>query len=287
MGKGVGTVKADHGVGPFCAHCGTQNAPDARFCRSCGSPVGTPGTTPAPPTPRRLSPAAMAMGLLALVVLSAAAVVALTGGDDEDQATDRATPTTIEDDSEGDGSGDGDSVAADADTELDLVLDDEGLGDLRFGAPADTTIGALTDAIGEPDADTGENPDNYCPGGDLFRAVRWGPLVVLIKFGSISDSPSRVDPFFWGWSYSRYSGYTGELLEGIEDTLELTSPSGIGLASRGADIEARTTDWEFYDGDPVGFPPPTYFADDLYIVVDANGPQGRVNTLSAGGACGE
>src|SRR5579872_2984169 len=32
-----------------CSNCGTQNAPEARFCTGCGSPLATPAPPPPPP----------------------------------------------------------------------------------------------------------------------------------------------------------------------------------------------------------------------------------------------
>src|SRR5438270_9740994 len=36
---------------PFCSQCGTQVAPEARFCNGCGRPMAAGATAAAPPMP--------------------------------------------------------------------------------------------------------------------------------------------------------------------------------------------------------------------------------------------
>jgi hypothetical protein len=65
-----------------CAHCGTANAPEARYCQKCGQPLATAAISPAPvPTAaaaartNSLAVASLPLGFLSLFRLFGMAVV--------------------------------------------------------------------------------------------------------------------------------------------------------------------------------------------------------------------
>ncbi len=64
------------GWGMRCEHCGTENRDDAKFCRSCGRPLGADGGK----KPRRLRSALIVLPILAIVGLAVFALGRGGGG---------------------------------------------------------------------------------------------------------------------------------------------------------------------------------------------------------------
>lgn len=75
--------------------------------------------------------------------------------------------------------------------------------------------------------------------------------------------------------------------------LELRTPSGAGLGTTGAELERIYAGRvRAQRGSTTEFPPPSYVVvvsdrQLLFFIMDANGPQGRVVRIAAGGGCGE
>lgn len=84
---------------------------------------------------------------------------------------------------------------------LELVLRNDGLGDVLFGVAPEGAVSYVSSLLGAPNRDTGwgSNVSDYgvCP-GTRFRAVVWGDLALF--FGDQSEFANGVD-HFWGWQY--------------------------------------------------------------------------------------
>jgi len=84
---------------------------------------------------------------------------------------------------------------------LELILRNDGLGDVLFGVAPEGAVSYVSSLLGAPNRDTGWGPNvsdyGVCP-GTRFRAVVWGDLALL--FGDESEFASGVD-HFWGWQY--------------------------------------------------------------------------------------
>ena len=87
-----------------------------------------------------------------------------------------------------------------------LVLREDGLGDVLFGVDADQMITYVTQLLGKPDSDSGYigpvSEFGSCPGTQV-RGVRWGDL--LLMFGDESEvAKGRVH--FYSWTYGPVQG---------------------------------------------------------------------------------
>lgn len=104
-----------------------------------------------------------------------------------------------------DGSGSGEAGPAEsgevgtaAPTPGQMVLAGDGLGVVRFGAPATEALAALTAVLGQPDSDTGlvdpsrEQVLGACPAGRQ-RAVRWAQLTVGLLEGTSTYSTGATE----------------------------------------------------------------------------------------------
>lgn len=109
----------------------------------------------------------------------------------------------------------------------DVVLAADGLGVVRFGAPAADAVAALTAALGPPDDDTGlvdpaqEQVLGACPAGRQ-RAVRWGQLTVGFVEG-VSSYASRATEHVVLYSYGDP--------EGQGPAGPLATATGVGVGS--------------------------------------------------------
>ena len=87
-----------------------------------------------------------------------------------------------------------------------LVLREDGLGDVLFGVDADQMITYVTQLLGKPDSDSGYigpvSEFGSCSGTQV-RGVRWGDL--LLMFGDESEvAQGRVH--FYSWTYGPVQG---------------------------------------------------------------------------------
>lgn len=84
---------------------------------------------------------------------------------------------------------------------LELILRNDGIGDVLFGVAPEGAVSYVSSLLGAPNRDTGwgSNLSDFgvCP-GTRFRAVVWGDLALF--FGDQSDFATGVD-HFWGWQY--------------------------------------------------------------------------------------
>ena len=151
----------------------------------------------------------------------------------------------------------------------ELLLRPSGVGPVRFGSRPEPAAEFLRGALGQPTDDSGWTGSfsvfGTCPGTEV-RGVSFGPLTVL--FGDPNGSRE-----FYAWMYDAFSS---------SDLFGLTTPSGIGLGSTRADIEAAHPSAEFFD-DTEPFPPSANFDGFLATFDDA----GVVQYLAAGMLCGE
>lgn len=87
-----------------------------------------------------------------------------------------------------------------------LVLREDGLGDVLFGVDADQMITYMTDLLGTPDSDSGYlgpvSEFGSCSGTQV-RGVRWGDLLIML--GDDSEvAQGRVH--FYSWTYGPVQG---------------------------------------------------------------------------------
>ena len=87
-----------------------------------------------------------------------------------------------------------------------LVLREDGLGDVLFGVDADQMITYVTQLLGQPDSDSGYigpvSEFGSCPGTQV-RGVRWGDL--LLMFGDESEV-AQGRAHFYSWTYGPVQG---------------------------------------------------------------------------------
>jgi hypothetical protein len=83
--------------------------------------------------------------------------------------------------------------------EVDIVLRGDGLGVVELGADPDEAVRVVTDALGEPTADTGWQSSfsayGTCP-GEQVRGVEWGHLVLLFTDG---ETTYGSEPHLFAW----------------------------------------------------------------------------------------
>ena len=82
-----------------------------------------------------------------------------------------------------------------------VVLEGDGIGAFRFGAPPDEVIAGLTLRWGPPDGDTGwlaaaTSPYGVCP-GSVVRGVEWRGFSVLFSDGATPFSGGARHFFTW------------------------------------------------------------------------------------------
>ncbi len=154
----------------------------------------------------------------------------------------------------------------------DLYLQPEGLGPLPFGSDAERTITVLTEALGDPDNDTGWVPADLdfvqCP-GVRARLVNWGSLTVYLSDGPTDWGPEGHEHLF---------SFTYSLLEGqsLPAGPELRTSEGLRLGttlSRASSIYGEAA--IIYSDISVPPDDPTeeaVVAQDAFLEVDVPGP---------------
>lgn len=123
-----------------------------------------------------------------------------------------------------------------------LALRQDGLGAVKFGEPADSTVAVLVELLGAPSSDEWLfTPPGPPEGGchlatgyvcdEYLRSLRWEQLGLAVIF--TDDSPYRDDrtPHFAGWY--KWQG-TGDLT--------LRTPDGIGIGATVVDLKATYSD---------------------------------------------
>jgi hypothetical protein len=156
----------------------------------------------------------------------------------------------------------------------EIVLRGDGLGVVELGADPDVAVAAVTDALGEPTADTGWESSfseyGTCPGEEV-RGVEWNHLILLFTDGSTAYGNG---PHLFTW---RVTGAPPAL----------GTATGFGYRATAADAE------DLYPGDVEVVPPDEPFPGLLRI--DAEGgtitayldDADVVTNIEAGAACGE
>jgi hypothetical protein len=121
------------------------------------------------------------------------------------------------------------TTAASAVTSTPLLLND-GLGDVRFGEPADTALPLLIDVLGRQPTDdstsTGDLPQGFS--GTAVRFVTFGPLTVIISDGTYYRDDGVMH--FAGWS-----------LAGTGPS-ELATPQGVTLGATVEELQSAFGD---------------------------------------------
>ncbi len=186
-------------------------------------PLEDPGVPAAIP-PRSPLLTGLVLGLL-LVVVSIALFQLLSGGEEETpvagSGTDVSTPvdTTPDATTPGDGTAGPETTSPTSPVAFepyvasgepvaiaDLLLAVDGVGPVKFGEPAATSVGRLIASLGEPDSDSGPQQSvgewGVCD-GDTERVVQWGPfaaIVVVDPDGAETFAAYRLDFSLGGFS---------------------------------------------------------------------------------------
>jgi hypothetical protein len=158
--------------------------------------------------------------------------------------------------------------------QVDIVLRGDGLGVVELGADPEVAVAAVSEALGEPTADTGWESSfsvyGTCP-GEQVRGVEWDHLVLLFTDGSTAHGNG---PHFFAW---RITG----------SPPALGTAAGFGYRATAADAE------ELYAGGVEVVPPDEPFPG--FLQIEAEGgtitayldEADVVTNLEAGVACGE
>ena len=184
-----------------------------------------------------------------------------------------------------------------------VLGEDGGLSVAPVGTPMSAAIPAITRALGPPDY-TGKWASSYCETAEGVggRLLVWRDLGVLFTDGGVLiDGKARHAGrrVLWGYQYGgtiNDNGARREVTSVRQVQPGLKTASGVGLGSTGREIkEAYGPRAQAHPGDPNGFAGPLYFVrseqgtpgEGITLNMDANGPQGRVFVMLAGGSCGE
>ena len=167
-----------------------------------------------------------------------------------------------------------------------IVLRGDGLGPLRFGAPADEVIAGLTLRWAPPTSDTGwieagSSPFGVCPGKEV-RAVGWRGFSVLFSDGPTPHGPASRRHFFT-WEYRMEDAGDGR---GSRPPLH--TERGVSVGATVAQLRlAYGTRLQLFD-EPRGGPGFRVQLPDgpLFGSVTNREPAGRVLTMVGGGGCG-
>lgn len=177
-----------------------------------------------------------------------------------------------------------------------VVLRGDGLGAVRFGAPVDEVIVALTLRWGPPDSDTGwwdpkargmQFAFGACPGNEQ-RGVEWRDFWVLFSDGPTPWGPAANRHFF-SWYYDA-EDYDAPRPDPGGNRPPLQTEVGISLGAAVADLQrAYGERLELFDAPEAGGP--------FFGVQTPNGglnggvtsvePTGIVRRIIGGGGCGE
>ena len=155
---------------------------------------------------------AIMVAAVAAVALVAVVVLRLTAGPDAFPTSVASLPPRLSE-----GAGD----VAPSGPAADLVLSEEGIGDVAFGTPADQTVAQLTDVLGRPDEGPYEfwcSPDADAP--QVGEGYQWQDLSIV-----------TVDDKFEGWSIGAWEGGRPEL--------GLRTAEGVGVGDTVAMLQQR------------------------------------------------
>jgi hypothetical protein len=157
-----------------------------------------------------------------------------------------------------------------------LVLREDGLGDVLFGVDADQMILYVTQLLGKPDSDSGYigpvSEFGSCPGTQV-RGVRWGDL--LLMFGDESEvAKGRVH--FYSWTYGPVQGIAPEPMGPITD-------GDITLGSTVAEILNVYPTAEIFNDDILGMG--FEINRTLTGTLSNDSPNGVVVSMTGGVAC--
>lgn len=177
--------------------------------------------------------------------------------------------------------------------EASLTLRGDGLGQLDFGEPTDSTFDVLVGLLGPPD------PGEQYPYGDHpLRFLYWDEVGLAVIF---SDHPFYRDDgaeHFAGWVHSPYIGDLAGWDHGPE-SLPLQTAEGIGIGSTLTDLQDAYPDQVVLEAEcEVGGPPTAAYvrfdgsdADRIPLIEVSFeslpiGPTSRVAAMSAGAGPG-
>jgi hypothetical protein len=157
-----------------------------------------------------------------------------------------------------------------------LVLREDGLGDVLFGVDADQMILYVTQLLGKPDSDSGYigpvSEFGSCPGTQV-RGVRWGDL--LLMFGDESEvAQGRVH--FYSWTYGPVQGIAPEPMGPVTD-------GDITLGSTVAEILNVYPTAEIFNDDILGMG--FEINRTLTGTLSNDSPNGVVVSMTGGVAC--
>ena len=112
-----------------------------------------------------------------------------------------------------------------------VVLEGNGLDVAEFGDDPEEAIAALTDALGDPDEDTGwvgstDSQFGTCP-GTVVRGVRWQTLWALFTDGETEWEED--DPHFFAYQHASFFDPSA--------VMGLVTEEGVGLGSSRAELE--------------------------------------------------
>ncbi len=172
-----------------------------------------------------------------------------------------------------------------------LALAIDGIGPILFRTSMDQAMAGLTAALGPPDYLNAWATSSSClRGRSGSRLVVWGELAV--EFDGLTPEAAVLTGYQYGGDI-----YDESATRTIKPTrsLGLRTPSGAGLGTAGRELDQiYGTRIIARRGDPSGYPPPGYTLTvgdtmHLFFTMDANGPEGRVEQISAGFGvgCGE
>jgi len=158
-----------------------------------------------------------------------------------------------------------------------LPLRFDGVGDVRFGADADSAIFVVASVLGGPTDDSGwiNAVSLTCPGTEV-RLVSWGDLTMYFGDESTVSSGRR---HFFHWSFGPPAG-----IEIVPKGMK--TPEGIGFGSSVAEIRAAYPLVTIFGGDELASAS-ALLRDDLFAFLSDTTDEGRVTALLGGQGCGE
>ena len=167
-----------------------------------------------------------------------------------------------------------------------LVLRNDGLGAVGFGAGVEPALALLRDELGAEDEITGpytpgEGPLGVCP-GEHYRVARWGRLHVTLTTGRTDvsgDDGEHFSAYHYGWPPED------------AETPDLETDGGVGIGSTVDALGKAHPDARVYEDELIGAAYEIGAIDSypfrIWGGLTATAGSGTVVNVMAGALCGE